>query len=143
MINILFLENTSLDGSNRIPEEEQACFRSIHPGLHKSILSNMRKLSFRSTDAFSASRETNRKQSGDSKPSTGEGDEVKDKGFDHDKMLKMMQIGDTQHHFTRNGHLVANKQLIYKINQNKGVKSVRKIAVIVLLRSDHVEKVSV
>ena len=87
----------------------------------------MRKLSFRSTDAFSASRETNKKQSGDSKPSMAEGNDIMDKGFDQEKMLKMMQIGDTQHHFTRNGHLVANKQLIYKINQNKGVKSVRKI----------------
>ena len=125
-INISFLENTNPDGSDRIPEEEQACFRSIHPGLHKSILSNMRKLSFRSTDAFSASRETNKKQSGDSKPSKAEGNDIMDKGFDQEKMLKMMQIGDTQHHFTRNGHLVANKQLIYKINQNKRVKSVRK-----------------
>ena len=86
----------------------------------------MRKLSFRSTDAFSASRETNKKQSGDSKPLPGKGDNVIDKGFDQEKMLKMMQIGDTQHHFTRNGHLVANKQLIYKINQNKGVRSVKK-----------------
>ena len=86
----------------------------------------MRKLSFRSTDAFSASHETNKKQSADSKPLKQKGNDIMDKGFDEEKMMKMMQIGDTQHHFTRNGHLVANKQLIYKINQNKGVKSVRK-----------------
>ena len=124
-INFSILENTSLDERDRIPEEEQACFRSIHPGLHKSILSNMRKLSFRSTDAFSASHETNKKQSADSKPLKQKGNDILDKGFDQEKMMKMMQIGDTQHHFTRNGHLVANKQLIYKINQNKGVRSVK------------------
>ena len=31
----------------------------------------------------------------------------------------------TQHHFNRNGRLVANKQLIYSIDQDDGLQSVR------------------
>ena len=30
----------------------------------------------------------------------------------------------TRHHFTRNGRLVANKQLVYKIHQDMGIASV-------------------
>ena len=30
----------------------------------------------------------------------------------------------TRHHFTRNGRLVANKQLVYRIHQDMGIASV-------------------
>ena len=34
------------------------------------------------------------------------------------------EVKGTQHHFTRNGRLVANKQLVYKIHQDMGIASV-------------------
>ena len=89
-----------------LPEHQAACFRTVHPGLHKSILTNMRKLSFKSTAS--------------STPSQRFGNSVKS------RVVKMMEIGGTQHHFTRNGRLVANKQLIYKIDKEEGMKSVSK-----------------
>ena len=109
-----------------IPEFQKDCFKRVNPSLHKSILSNMRKLSFRSTETFSGSHQSDQspesEKSKDGKDSNGVlGDAEKN------KMLKMMQIGDTQHHFTRNGHLVANKQLIYKIDKERGVQSVRHV----------------
>ena len=83
----------------------------------------MRKLSFRSTETFSGSHKSGKgseSKKGDSKDDS----KTSMEDIEHQKMLKMMQIGDTQHHFTRNGHLVANKQLIYKIDKEKGVQSV-------------------
>ena len=124
-INILspFSDDTSFSRDEVVPEPQKECFRRVHPGLHKSILSNMRKLSFRSTETFSASkRPENSEESARSLPVDSDGlDEKKDES---NTMLKMMQIGDTQHHFTRNGHLVANKQLIYKVDAEEGVQSV-------------------
>ena len=35
------------------------------------------------------------------------------------------EVKGTQHHFTRNGRLVANKQLVFQINQQVGMESVR------------------
>lgn len=35
------------------------------------------------------------------------------------------EVKGTQHHFTRNGRLVANKQLVFQINQDIGMESVR------------------
>ena len=83
----------------------------------------MRKLSFRSTETFSRSHQS--EKSAESIKSVPGEDSKED--TEKNKMLKMMQIGDTQHHFTRNGHLVANKQLIYKIDKEKGVQSVSNI----------------
>ena len=84
----------------------------------------MRKLSFRSTESFSGSHKSDK--TSDSTQSDSNKDSASTiKDAEEQKMLKMMQIGDTQHHFTRNGHLVANKQLIYKIDKEKGVQSVR------------------
>ena len=34
------------------------------------------------------------------------------------------EVKGTQHHFTRNGRLVANKQLVFQINQDVGMESV-------------------
>ena len=34
------------------------------------------------------------------------------------------EVKGTQHHFTRNGRLVANKQLVFQINQAVGMESV-------------------
>ena len=34
------------------------------------------------------------------------------------------EVKGTQHHFTRNGRLVANKQLVFQINQEVGMESV-------------------
>ena len=83
----------------------------------------MRKLSFRSTETFSASQKAEKSDATLSSLPTDA--EVLDTDEDDNKkMLKMMQIGDTQHHFTRNGHLVANKQLIYKVDSKEGVQSV-------------------
>ena len=39
------------------------------------------------------------------------------------------EVKGTQHHFTRNGRLVANKQLVFQINQAVGMESVSIIAV--------------
>jgi len=36
-----------------------------------------------------------------------------------------MEVEGTQHHFTRNGRLVANKQLVYKIDRDEGTDQVR------------------
>lgn len=65
------------------------CLRQVHPRLHEDILSNMRKLSFKSM---------------------GQG--------------PGLEQGATRHHFSRNGRLVANKQLVYKIHQDMGIASV-------------------
>ena len=83
----------------------------------------MRKLSFRSTETFSVSQTPDKLADADgSLPDLGNrGDHIEEESK---KMLKMMEIGDTQHHFTRNGHLVANKQLIYKVDSKEGVQSV-------------------
>lgn len=35
------------------------------------------------------------------------------------------EVKGTQHHFTRNGRLVANKQLVFQIDQEVGMESVR------------------
>ena len=106
-----------------ISEPQKECFRRVQPGLHKSILSNMRKLSFRSTETFSASQKSEKSDATlGPLPTDAEGLDTEEE--DNNKMLKMMQIGDTQHHFTRNGHLVANKQLIYKVDSKEGVQSV-------------------
>ena len=86
----------------------------------------MRKLSFRSTETFSGSHKS-AKTSESNKDESKEDSKTRMEDIEHHKMLKMMQIGDTEHHFTRNGHLVANKQLIYKIDKEKGVQSVRNI----------------
>ena len=67
------------------------CLRRVHPRLHEDILSNMRKLSFRSMGG----------QPG---------------AFGADQ--------STRHHFSRNGRLVANKQLVYKIHEDMGIASV-------------------
>ena len=83
----------------------------------------MRKLSFRSTERVSASQKI-QKSAASSHPVTFDGDEMGTDEVEENKMLKMMQIGDTQHHFTRNGRLVANKQLIYKIDKKDGIVSV-------------------
>ena len=78
----------------------------------------MRKLSFRSTGTFSASQKEEK--------SSVDGDKKDTDKTEKNNMLNMMQIGDTQHHFTRNGRLVANKQLIYKIDKEEGIQSVSK-----------------
>jgi hypothetical protein len=83
----------------------------------------MRKLSFRSTERFSASQKPENSEA-PAKSLPIDGDGLVEEEDDNKKMLKMMQIGDTQHHFTRNGHLVANKQLIYKVDTEEGVQSV-------------------
>ena len=36
-----------------------------------------------------------------------------------------MEVEGTQHHFTRNGRLVANKQLVFQIEEKSGAESVR------------------
>jgi len=83
----------------------------------------MRKLSFRSTETFTASQKPEKSEA-PARSLPADGDELEEKKDDNKKMLNMMQIGDTQHHFTRNGHLVANKQLIYKVDTEEGVQSV-------------------
>ena len=70
------------------------CLRRVHPRLHEDILSNMRKLSFRSMG-----------QPG-------------------------LEQGATRHHFSRNGRLVANKQLVYKIREDMGIASVSTVSII-------------
>ena len=35
-----------------------------------------------------------------------------------------MEVEGTQHHFTRNGRLVANKQLVFQIDQQEGTTAV-------------------
>jgi hypothetical protein len=35
-----------------------------------------------------------------------------------------VEVEGTQHHFTRNGRLVANKQLVFQIDQNEGTSAV-------------------
>lgn len=42
-----------------------------------------------------------------------------------------MEVEGTQHHFTRNGRLVANKQLVYKIDKEKGTDQVRIIHIFI------------
>ena len=39
------------------------------------------------------------------------------------------EVKGTQHHFTRNGRLVANKQLVFQINQAVGMESVSTIPI--------------
>ena len=120
-VNIFrYLGNANLSKEETISGSQKDCFRHVRPGLHKSILSNMRKLSFRSTDTFSEAKNTQKS----TEPGTGLGFDEADP-VEQNKMMKMMQIGgSTQHHFTRNGHLVANKQLIYNIDKHEGVQSV-------------------
>ena len=120
---LIFSETNPLSSEEKIPDFQKDCFKQVHPGLHKSILSNMRKLSFRSTETFSGSHKSS-KTSDSSQSDHSKDSASATKESEEQKMLKMMQIGDTQHHFTRNGHLVANKQLIYKIDKEKGVQSV-------------------
>ena len=85
----------------------------------------MRKLSFKSTARSKSSQGFG--NSGNSRePSPVASGQAGVDGDDKDMMLKMMEIGGTQHHFTRNGRLVANKQLIYKIDKETGMTSVSK-----------------
>ena len=42
------------------------------------------------------------------------------------------EVKGTQHHFTRNGRLVANKQLVFQINQEVGMESVSYLFFIVI-----------
>ena len=44
------------------------------------------------------------------------------------------EVKGTQHHFTRNGRLVANKQLVFQINQEVGMESV--ICFCILIQSN-------
>ena len=37
------------------------------------------------------------------------------------------EVKGTQHHFTRNGRLVANKQLVFQIDQEVGMESVSEV----------------
>ena len=46
------------------------------------------------------------------------------------------EVKGTQHHFTRNGRLVANKQLVFQINQEVGMESVSYLFFIVI-RKDY------
>ena len=117
--------NAPIPHDKALPEGQAACFQRVHPGLHKSILANMRKLSFKSTATSKSSQgfgDSGNPREQSPVASSQAGADVHEK----DMMLKMMEIGGTQHHFTRNGRLVANKQLIYKIDKEKGMTSVSK-----------------
>ena len=117
--------NAPISHHKALPESQAACFQRVHPGLHKSILANMRKLSFKSTATSKSSQGFG--DSGNSRePSPVANGQAGVDVHEKDMMLKMMEIGGTQHHFTRNGRLVANKQLIFKIDKEKGMASVSK-----------------
>ncbi len=72
-----------------------SCLTELHGDLHEDILSNLRKLSFSSMVPASSS------------PSSSP-----------------IPVEGTQHHFTRNGRLVANKQLVYTIDHRSGLQAV-------------------
>ena len=73
-----------------------SCLRTIYPDLHEGILANVRKLSFSSMMP----------------EKDGEGNEN-------------TIVGATKHHFSHNGRLVANRQLLYVIDPNRGLDPVR------------------
>ncbi len=77
---------------------ESSCLRKVRGGdeLHESILGNLRKLSF-SPPVMRGDRGSGGKE-----------------------------VEGTQHHFTRNGRLVANKQQVYSIDRYSGLKQVTK-----------------
>ena len=121
--------NAPIPHDKALPEGQAACFQRVHPGLHKSILANMRKLSFKST-ATSKSSQGFGDSGNPREPSPIASSQAGADVHEKDMMLKMMEIGGTQHHFTRNGRLVANKQLIYKIDKEKGMTSVSNIFIL-------------
>ena len=73
-----------------------SCLQSLHGDIHEDILANLRKLSFSAMMP---------KQSPQSESAN--------------------EVDGTQHHFTRNGHLVANKQQVYLIDRDFGLEQVR------------------
>ena len=77
-------------------EASQDCFDSVQneEELHENILANLRKLSF-------SSRLNN-----------------------NDDDEKVQEVEGTQHHFTRNGRLVANKQHLFTIDRRNGLEMV-------------------
>ncbi len=75
---------------------EAACLREVDDNLHEDISTNLRKLSFSSMMPH-----------GDGGPGR-----------------KAKEVEGTQHHFTRNGKLVANKQQIYLIDKSTGLEQV-------------------
>ena len=75
---------------------QTSCLQKLHGDIHEDILDNLRKLS------FSSMMPKNK----------------------HHESESANEVDGTQHHFTRNGQLVADKQHVYLIDRDFGLEQV-------------------